>query len=88
MNKAEQAFSTWKTVPAPRRGEVVRQIGLALRKSKDDLGFLVTLEMGKILQEGLGEVQEMIDICDFAVGQSRQIVWFYHAVGETPAPYV
>ena len=76
MNKAEQAFSSWKTVPAPRRGEVVRQIGLALRKSKDDLGFLVSLEMGKILQEGLGEVQEMIDICDFAVGQSRQLYGF------------
>ncbi len=73
MNRAVEAFSTWKSVPAPRRGEVVRQIGLALRESKEDLGFLVTLEMGKILQEGLGEVQEMIDICDFAVGQSRQL---------------
>ena len=73
INKAEEAFSVWKSVPAPHRGEVVRQIGLALRESKEDLGFLVTLEMGKIYQEGLGEVQEMIDICDFAVGQSRQL---------------
>ncbi|MCP4314332.1 MAG: aldehyde dehydrogenase family protein [Bacteroidetes bacterium] len=73
MSKAGEAFSTWKSVPAPVRGEVVRQIGLALRESKEDLGFLVTLEMGKIYQEGLGEVQEMIDICDFAVGQSRML---------------
>jgi aldehyde dehydrogenase (NAD+) len=73
IDKASEAFSSWKSVPAPARGEVVRQIGLALRESKEDLGFLVTLEMGKIYQEGLGEVQEMIDICDFAVGQSRQL---------------
>ncbi|MCD4710718.1 MAG: aldehyde dehydrogenase family protein, partial [Bacteroidales bacterium] len=73
IGTAEKAFSVWKSVPAPNRGEVVRQIGLALRESKEDLGFLVTLEMGKIYQEGLGEVQEMIDICDFAVGQSRQL---------------
>ena len=73
MNRAVEAFSTWKSVPAPRRGEVIRQIGLTLRESKEDLGFLVALEMGKILQEGLGEVQEMIDICDFAVGQARQL---------------
>jgi len=73
IGTAERAFSVWKSVPAPIRGEVVRQIGLALRESKEDLGFLVTLEMGKIYQEGLGEVQEMIDICDFAVGQSRQL---------------
>jgi aldehyde dehydrogenase (NAD+) len=76
ISKAEEAFAVWKTVPAPLRGEVVRQIGLALRESKEDLGFLVTLEMGKIYQEGLGEVQEMIDICDFAVGQSRQLYGF------------
>ncbi len=76
VRTAEEAFKTWKTVPAPMRGEVVRQIGLALRESKEDLGFLVTLEMGKIYQEGLGEVQEMIDICDFAVGQSRQLYGF------------
>jgi len=73
ISMAEEAFSVWKSVPAPNRGEVVRQIGLALRESKEDLGFLVSLEMGKIYQEGLGEVQEMIDICDFAVGQSRQL---------------
>lgn len=76
ISKAEEAFAVWKTIPAPHRGEVVRQIGLALRESKEDLGFLVSLEMGKIYQEGLGEVQEMIDICDFAVGQSRQLYGF------------
>jgi len=74
--KAEEAFTVWKSIPAPQRGEVVRQIGLALRASKEDLGFLVTLEMGKVYQEGLGEVQEMIDICDFAVGQSRMLYGF------------
>lgn len=73
MGVAQKAFLTWRDIPAPKRGEVVRQIGLALREAKEDLGFLVTLEMGKIYQEGLGEVQEMIDICDFAVGQSRQL---------------
>jgi aldehyde dehydrogenase (NAD+) len=71
--KAQAAFKVWRTVPAPVRGEVVRQIGEALRKYKHELGALVTLEMGKIYQEGLGEVQEMIDICDFAVGQARLI---------------
>ncbi len=71
MQKATEAFEVWKRVPAPQRGEVVRQIGLALRENKEDLGRLVSLEMGKIYQEGLGEVQEMIDICDFAVGQAR-----------------
>jgi len=76
INKAEEAFKTWKTIPAPKRGEVVRQTGLALRECKEDLGRLVTYEMGKIFQEGLGEVQEMIDICDFAVGQSRQLYGF------------
>ncbi|MDX1333810.1 MAG: aldehyde dehydrogenase family protein, partial [Robiginitalea sp.] len=76
IQTAEKAFSSWKSVPAPLRGEVVRQIGNALREYKEDLGFLVTLEMGKIYQEGLGEVQEMIDICDFAVGQSRQLYGF------------
>lgn len=73
IQTAEQAFQEWKSIPAPQRGEVVRQIGLALREKKEDLGYLVSLEMGKIYQEGLGEVQEMIDICDFAVGQSRQL---------------
>jgi aldehyde dehydrogenase (NAD+) len=67
------AFHHWKRVPAPRRGELVRLLGEELRASKDDLARLVTLEAGKIISEGLGEVQEMIDICDFAVGLSRQI---------------
>ena len=71
VQKAQEAFIIWRKMPAPARGEIVRQIGLALREAKDDLGKLVTLEMGKILQEGLGEVQEMIDVCDFAVGQAR-----------------
>jgi aldehyde dehydrogenase (NAD+) len=73
IRAAREAFFCWRNIPAPKRGEVVRQIGLALREAKEDLGFLVTLEMGKIYQEGMGEVQEMIDICDFAVGQSRQL---------------
>jgi aldehyde dehydrogenase (NAD+) len=68
-----EAFKAWREVPAPRRGELVRLFGEELRANKDALGRLVTLEMGKILQEGLGEVQEMIDICDFAVGLSRQL---------------
>ncbi len=71
--KGVEAFKQWKVVPAPKRGEIVRQIGLQLRKYKDALGTLVSYEMGKSLQEGKGEVQEMIDICDFAVGQSRQL---------------
>jgi aldehyde dehydrogenase (NAD+) len=70
---AREAFTHWRLWPAPRRGEVVRQIGEALRKHKSDLGRLVSYEMGKSLQEGYGEVQEMIDICDFAVGLSRQL---------------
>ncbi|MCX7322917.1 MAG: aldehyde dehydrogenase family protein [Hyphomicrobiales bacterium] len=70
---AHEAFLTWRLVPAPRRGELVRLLGEELRAAKDDLGFLVTLEAGKITSEGLGEVQEMIDICDFAVGLSRQL---------------
>jgi len=76
IKKAGNAFKEWRTIPAPERGEIVRQIGLALRDAKEDLGKLVTLEMGKIYQEGLGEVQEMIDICDFAVGQSRLLNGF------------
>jgi aldehyde dehydrogenase (NAD+) len=76
MTTAKNAFKIWRTVPAPARGEVVRRIGNALRENKDDLGKLVTYEMGKIIQEGRGEVQEMIDICDFAVGQSRQLYGF------------
>jgi len=73
VKKAHEAFLYWRTVPAPQRGEVVRQVGDKLRKYKEPLGNLVSYEMGKSLQEGLGEVQEMIDICDFAVGQSRQL---------------
>jgi aldehyde dehydrogenase (NAD+) len=71
--RAHAAFLTWRSVPAPRRGDLVRQLGNRLREHKNDLGALVTLEMGKILPEGEGEVQEMIDICDFAVGLSRQL---------------
>ncbi len=71
--KASAAFDSWRAVPAPRRGELVRLLGEELRASKEDLGRLVSLEVGKIYQEGLGEVQEMIDICDFAVGLSRQL---------------
>lgn len=67
------AFKSWRVIPAPRRGELVRIFGNILRENKDALGALVSLECGKIYQEGLGEVQEMIDICDFAVGQSRQL---------------
>jgi aldehyde dehydrogenase (NAD+) len=95
VNTAQEAFKYWRTVPAPKRGEIVRQIGLRLRDYKDPLGRLVSFEMGKSLQEGWGEVQEMIDICDFAVGQSRQLYGFtmhserpdhrmydqYHALG-------
>jgi len=73
MAAAVQAFATWRNVPAPRRGELIRGLGDALRAKKDDLGRLVALENGKVLSEGLGEVQEMIDICDFAVGLSRQL---------------
>ncbi len=76
VKTAQEAFKTWRTVPAPKRGEIVRQMGEALRTHKDALGKLVTYEMGKIYQEGLGEVQEMIDICDFAVGLSRQLHGF------------
>ncbi len=76
VQAAQKAFPIWREVPAPKRGEIVRQIGNAVRESKEDLGRLVSMEMGKIFQEGLGEVQEMIDICDFAVGQSRQLYGF------------
>ncbi|QIL39306.1 aldehyde dehydrogenase family protein [Pedobacter sp. HDW13] len=71
--QAQTAFTEWRTVPAPKRGEIVRQFGDALRENKAALGTLVSYEMGKSLQEGFGEVQEMIDICDFAVGLSRQL---------------
>ena len=70
---AQEAFSQWRMLPAPKRGEVVRLLGNALREYKEPLGALVSLEMGKIRAEGEGEVQEMIDICDFAVGLSRQL---------------
>lgn len=73
VEKSHEAFIEWRKIPAPKRGEVVRAIGNKLREYKNPLGKLVTYEMGKSLQEGLGEVQEMIDICDFAVGQSRML---------------
>jgi len=73
VNRAVQAFRVWREVPAPRRGELIRRLGNKLRERKEDLAKLVTLECGKILEEGRGEVQEMIDICDFAVGISRQL---------------
>ncbi len=73
MKQARSAFLEFRSMPAPQRGEIVRQVGEALREKKEMLGALVSLEMGKIYSEGLGEVQEMIDICDFAVGQSRLI---------------
>ena len=73
IETAAHAFKFWRTVPAPNRGEIVRQFGNSLRELKEPLGTLVSYEMGKSLQEGLGEVQEMIDICDFAVGLSRQL---------------
>ncbi len=73
VSKASEAFKEWRMIPAPKRGEIVRLIGVELRKYKEPLGKLVSWEMGKIYQEGLGEVQEMIDICDFAVGLSRQL---------------
>ncbi len=71
--RAQGAFLEWRKVPGPRRGDLVRRLGNALREKKDELGALVTLEMGKIMAEGQGEVQEMIDICDFANGLSRQL---------------
>ena len=73
IQTAQKAFGEWRKIPAPKRGEIVRQFGEALREYKEPLGKLVSYEMGKSLQEGLGEVQEMIDICDFAVGLSRQL---------------
>ena len=73
MGVAQKSFESWRLLPPPRRGEVVRLIGDALRRHKEDLGLLVTLEVGKIRSEGAGEVQEMIDMCDYAVGLSRQL---------------
>ena len=72
VEQSQQAFHRWRNIPAPVRGEVIRRLGEKLREHKRDLGLLVTLEVGKITSEGAGEVQEMIDMCDFAVGQSRQ----------------
>src|SRR5690606_9791446 len=73
IDRADEAFRTWRMVPAPKRGELVRLLGEELRAAKEELGRLVSIEVGKIPSEGLGEVQEMIDICDFAVGLSRQL---------------
>ncbi len=73
IDRAQAAFLKWRSVPAPTRGETIRRLGMALRAAKSDLGRLVSLECGKIVAEGEGEVQEMIDICDFAVGLSRQL---------------
>jgi len=73
VTQARETFLEWRKIPAPLRGEAVRLIGNALRENKDALGSLIALEMGKIKAEGDGEVQEMIDICDFAVGQSRML---------------
>src|SRR5688500_7733326 len=73
IKQAQDAFKTWRLGPAPKRGEIVRQVGESLRAYKEPLGKLVSYETGKSLQEGYGEVQEMIDICDFAVGLSRQL---------------
>ena len=71
IDKAQKAYAFWRTVPAPKRGDLIRLIAIELRTNKEALGHLVSFEMGKSLQEGLGEVQEMIDIADFAVGLSR-----------------
>jgi aldehyde dehydrogenase (NAD+) len=76
IKTAQAGFKYWRNVTAPRRGEIVRQIGIKFREYKEQLGTLVSYEMGKSIQEGMGEVQEMIDICDFAVGQSRQLYGF------------
>ena len=88
VETATQAFLSWRETPAPRRGEIVRQIGLKLREFKDPLGRLVSHEMGKSLQEGWGEVQEMIDISDFALGQSRQLYGFTMASERPSTPPV
>ena len=73
VTAAGSAFAAWRNLPAPRRGELVRVLGEVLRAHKDDLAALVSIEAGKVRSEGLGEVQEMIDVCDFAVGLSRQL---------------
>ena len=79
MQQATEAFKIWRMMPAPKRGEIVRQVGDELRKYKEPLGKLVSYEMGKSLQEGMGEVQEMIDICDFCCGFISPVVWSEHA---------
>ena len=84
MTQADAAFKVWREVPAPKRGQVVRDLGDLLREHKEPLGDLVSLEMGKIKAEGHGEVQEMIDICDFAVGQSRML---YGLTIQSERPY-
>src|SRR5436305_2195547 len=84
ISRAQEAFAKWRVTPAPVRGETVRQLGNALREAKSDLAKLVTMEMGKIIAEGEGEVQEMIDICDFAVGQSRML---YGLTIQSERPY-
>jgi len=76
VETAQEAFLQWRIIPSPQRGEIVRQIAVKIRENKESLGHLISYEMGKSLQEGLGEVQEMIDICDFAVGQSRMLYGF------------
>ncbi len=73
VTTARKAFEVWRATPAPKRGDIVRQIGLRLREFKQPLGTLISYESGKPIQEGLGEVQELIDICDFCVGQSRML---------------
>ena len=88
VKRSEAGFKTWRMMPAPARGEIIRQIGEALRVHKADLGMLVSQEMGKILTEGEGEVQEMIDICDFAVGLSRQLYGNDDALRASVTPHV
>ena len=73
IKKANERFLFWRNIPAPKRGELIRKFGENVRKHKESLGKLITIETGKILQEGLGEVQEVIDVCEFAVGLSRQL---------------
>ena len=81
-------FERWRSVPAPKRGDYIRQIGNALRENIDALGALVTLEMGKIHLEGVGEVQEMVDICDFAVGSVTTALWQHNGLGTSQPSYV
>ena len=88
LRSASAAAARWRAVPAPKRGEAVRLLGEELRRHKTDLGTLVSLENGKILAEGLGEVQEMIDIADFAVGQSRMLYGLTMHSERSPAPDV